>query len=126
MRAAENLLKLPELEPLAPPDTDEERGEQQREAVSNWLIHQRRAAEQTGRVAKSDNLHQFVQASLEALIGPEGCEAEAPPPDRAAEQTAKNLAAIRAAKAASSAASPSSNLPSPDCLLSYSAAAWHG
>jgi hypothetical protein len=92
IKAAENLVKLSELEPLARPETAEERLEQERQAVSNWLVFQRHDAEQTGRVPKSDNLHQHVQAALEALIGPEG--REAPPPERAMSEP-RNSARIR-------------------------------
>jgi len=114
IKAAENLVKLSELEPLAPPDTDAERLEQQREAVSKWLIYERYAAERSGRVAKNGSVHKLVEAALEALLGPEGCDSEAPPPESATERAAKLSAAIRAAEAARSAASTSPHSPSPN------------
>jgi hypothetical protein len=68
LRAAENLLRLAELEPLPSPPTANDIAEVQFDEVADWITRQRIDAERVGDVPKSDNPDQLVRQTLDDLL----------------------------------------------------------
>jgi hypothetical protein len=78
IRAAENLLRLAELEPLPPPPTADDVAELQFAEVATWIIRMRLEAERAGEVPKSGNAHALVRKTLNDLLR----QQDDPPPAR--------------------------------------------
>ena len=69
-KAAENLMKLSELEPLPQPSYEESAAEE-RYQVEEWLIKKRIEAECGKKTAKSSNVGELIDQLMAALLGEE-------------------------------------------------------
>jgi hypothetical protein len=68
-KAAENLLKLAELEPLPNPPSYEQSAAQERYRIEQWLIKKRIEAEIDKKTATSSNVAELIDQLLAALLG---------------------------------------------------------